>query len=236
MNYKEARDLLDGKGKKRGPRDSLKIARNTYLERGREFSCYSHGAMGRTEDYPKNAIGLRFHNTYVAILTPHWTELYSGGWYTMTTADRMRYVVGISSSKGGGGWQVDLIRDGLPCHCLERQNDWTKGEHAGIVIEGEYRPGLDLKWTNEYLYQGRRYLNENPTPYVTTDDPDRAKPIYTWAPCSVCKGTGRRTGIDWANGHPYFDGIRISADRRRLMRQQPHKPRSYAPVYTHSGW
>lgn len=162
MNYREAKDLLDGKGKRRGPRDSLKIARNTYLERGEAFRPWNrkmarshvnwHGEYGAAgNEYPDNAIGLRFHGTYVAILTPHWTELYTGGWHTKSTADRIRYVASIGADRGG----------------------WT------VFLGG-------CGWND--------------------------------------------------NGHPFYDGIRISADRKRLMREQPHKTRGFTPVRTESGW
>lgn len=156
MNWREARDLLDGKGKRRGSRDTLKIARNTYLERGPEFRpglTFGWYAAGGRDAYPGNAIGIRFHETYVAILTPHWTELYTGGWHTKTTAERMS-CANVTVGGGRGGW---------------------------IVL--------------------------------------------------LCGGGG------WASGgHPYFDGIRVSADGTRLMTTQPHKPREWSPVTTVSGW
>jgi hypothetical protein len=194
VNWREARDLLDGKGKKRGPRDSLKIARNTYLERGAAFQpagkrgvnysgLYSLAYHSAGKDYPDNAIGLRLHGTYVAILTPHWTELYTGGWATMTTRDRMSYVANIMTARPG--WAVALRVEKVQC----------------------------------------------PRCYGSSAPPYEGSPF-----CYACSGTGIYSGTDWENSHPYFDGIRISADGKRLMREQPHKPKAYRPIKTHSGW
>lgn len=223
MNWREARDLLDGKGKRRGPQDSLKIARNTVLERGKEFApmryhrdaAYSgaYASAGTGETYPDTAIGLRFHGTYVAILTPRWTELYTGGWPTRSTRDRIEYVSGIRVSARGDGWTVYLTRDGLPCYCerkRDRESDW-------IVIRGEHKPGMELRRTSEH----------NPL----------GKPVYQWETCSVCQGSAIRTGFDFeSGGHPFYDGIRVSADGTRLMRMQPHRPRRAQRIVTESGF
>ena len=45
-------------------------------------------------------------------------------------------------------------------------------------------------------------------------------------------------GESWScGGHPYFDGIRLSADGSRLVKDQPNMPAGImAPVRTVSGW
>jgi hypothetical protein len=227
VNWREAKALLDGVGKRRGPQDSLKIARNTVLERGPHFrpqvrGTYSFGGYKAAGDnYPENAIGLRLHETYVAILTPRWTELFTGGWHTMTTADRIRYVSGIDVRGSRGGWAVYLTADELPCYCA---TDGPRKSGEGIVIRGEWEPGKRLAWTREY------------DPSVPSANENGA-PIYAFVTCDNCKGTGKRSGIDWdSGGYPFFDGIRVSADGRRIMRTQPHKPAHMQIVKTVSGW
>lgn len=211
MDWKSAKAILDGEGKRRGPRDSVKIARNTYLERGREFSCYSYHGKGNTDDYPKGTIGLRLHNTYVVIFTPKWIELNTGGWPTKVTAERMEYA-GISIEKSGkAGWSVALKREDLPCHCC---TSWG---------EEEVRPGFAHRFTD-------RWTGE---PY---DHANGSKPIYEWVQCSTCQGSLKRAGFDHGNGHPFYDGIRIAADLKRLAKTQPHKPESYRPLKTERGW
>jgi hypothetical protein len=225
VNWREARDLLDGKGKRRGPRDSLKIARNTYLERGPFFRPGHYGAMGNAHCYPSECspIGLRLHSTYVVIFTPRWTELYTGGWHTVTTRNRIEYAVSVRSDRGG--WFISLIRDDLPCYCLRERVGFSEG----ICIEGETHSdyespgGLELSFTDKWTGE----------PY---DRDGGSKPIYKWVTCSVCGGSAKRRGPDWENSHPYFDGMRVSPDGKRLMREQPHKPAIYRPVTTHSGW
>jgi hypothetical protein len=44
-------------------------------------------------------------------------------------------------------------------------------------------------------------------------------------------------GFDWqSGGHPFFDGIRISADASRLTKNQPYTPAHYSPLKTESGF
>jgi hypothetical protein len=206
VNYKSAKALLDGEGKRRGPRDSLKIARNTYLERGSALSVRHESSLDRmrgivnapgyynaaSNSYPDNAIGMRLHNTYVVIFTPHWTELNTGGWPTVTTYDRMRYVDGISVSCTKSGLQVVLTNDVMPC--------WNC-DATGI-----------------YKY-ARRVGDE-----------------YVADVCARCGGSCFAPYLDWSNGHPFFDGIRIAPDGRRLLKTQPHKPERHDPIYTRSGF
>lgn len=231
MNWRTARDILDGKGKRRGPRDSVKIARNTYLERGPEFrpeirGTYSFGgfkAAGSASDYPENAIGLRLHGTYVLVFTPHWTELFTGGWHTMTTADRIRYADGIDVLGSRSGWAVYLTADELDCYCVSRERDWTQSP-SGIVIRGEYAVGRNIRWTGEYDAS-------------VPSDNENGAPVYEWKDCATCGGTAKWSGIDWdSGGYPYFDGIRVSPDGRRILRAQPHKPAHVDIVKTVSGW
>jgi hypothetical protein len=226
MNWREARDMLDGKGKRRGPQDSLKIARNTVLERGRSFNPALARAPVSNSQYPETAIGLRFHNTYVAVLTPRWTELNTGGWNTRSTRDRIEFVSGISvGNQSGKGWAVYLTRDDLPCYCLRHAEAGkpTGDPERAIVIRGDYAPGLDFHFTGEY--EG------------TSDVNPSGKPIYEWIPCSTCKGSTLRAGIDYeSGGHPFYDGIRVSADGKRIMKSQPHKPARVTPVITESGF
>ena len=47
----------------------------------------------------------------------------------------------------------------------------------------------------------------------------------------------RLKGESWQDdGHPYYDGIRISTDGARLMRSQPNRPESFTPARTISGF
>jgi hypothetical protein len=221
VNWREARDILDGKGKRRGPRDRVKIARNTYLERGSEF----RGRCAKGYSYPDNAIGLLYHATYVLVFTPHWIEYFTGGWVTMSTRDRMEYGP-VSIRATHGGWTLYLVRDDLPCYCMRDGEDVhdVSGPHEGIVIQGEYQPGRQLRFTNEY------------DPSVPSENYNGA-PVYEWRTCQFCAGTTLCSGYDFdSGGHLFFDGIRISNDGKRLLRTQPHKPSYRRPVRTESGF
>ena len=47
----------------------------------------------------------------------------------------------------------------------------------------------------------------------------------------------RLAGEDWSDGgHPFFDGIRVSPDGRRIMRAQPHRPEGFEPLPLESGY
>lgn len=65
MNYTEAIDKLNG-------RTSRKIDNNTYLELNDDKS-----------------IGVRLHDTQVVVYHPEFAELFTGGWLTPTTKDRI---------------------------------------------------------------------------------------------------------------------------------------------------
>lgn len=44
-------------------------------------------------------------------------------------------------------------------------------------------------------------------------------------------------GESWDDGgHPFYDGLRISPDGRRLMRDQPNRPETFRPVALESGY
>lgn len=88
MTYAEARrKLIDAR--KGYPRASLKLANNTWLE--------------RRDD---KTIAVRYHETDIVILTPHWIELDSGGWHTKSTASRIsEYAPGyLYSANPGWHW------------------------------------------------------------------------------------------------------------------------------------
>ncbi len=221
MNYKTAKDLLDGKGKKRNPRNRIKIANNTWLERNECFRNHLTPTYGyRLHDcyqsksawYPDNAIGLRFHETYVAVLTPRYTELFTGGWNTKTTSERIN--MGLPdycrvAARGSSGWGVFLRVDGKQCYCVtESENDW-------------YRPGMVKSFK----------LDES-----TGDNHE------VWIPCHNCHGAMIYSSSDWSSGgHTFYDGMRISADGKKIMREQPHRPtadlsRRYKVLTESGGW
>lgn len=243
-------DWKDGKRiRTRVPaRDKVKVARNTYLERGSQFrppmarpaeigskyrQGYSfvndtfatvYGAAGTEDAYPDSAIGLRFHETYIAVFTPHWTELFTDGWSTMATRKRMESFLPVAILASRGGWAVCTVKENLlPCYC-ERDAASVRASGNGIVIRGEHSRGLALHFTGEY------------DPAVESSNPNGA-PIYDWQTCRNCNGEGTRAGFDFeSGGHPYFDGIRVSPDGTRLMREQPNRARTFEPVYTTSGF
>lgn len=71
MDFKSATELL-ASGRTARSRETRKVANNTYLERLAE-----------------DEIGLRLHNTYVLRFKPDRTIYNTGGWYTVTTKDRI---------------------------------------------------------------------------------------------------------------------------------------------------
>lgn len=205
-------DWKDGKRiRARVPaRDRVKIGRNTWLERGECFrppalpghSVYGYGAATRRQNYPDNTIGVRLHDTYIVIHTPHWTELNTGGWATMTTRKRMESFSQVQIGASRGGWAVYLRNDNVPCYC-------TKG------------------YGREEIHPGKSFA----------EDPENPGEYGYVIPCYNCKGKLTYAGFDHeSGGHPYFDGIRISPDGKRLMRSQPNKPESFEPIYTESGF
>lgn len=226
MNYKQAKELLDGtslrlpdgslRQRKGRTADRVKIARNTFLERGDAFSFVRiapipFGYMptdgyyqSASKEYPDNAIGLRYHETYVAVLTPRWTELFTGGWNTKTTSERIN--MGLPAYCGVGaraskGWGIYLRKDDIGCYCMNDIN----------MVRS--RPGayLSRQWNNGWS-------------------------VDVWVPCPTCNGTLIRSSEDYASGGiTFYDGIRVSADGKRIMKEQPHKPqpdldRSYAVI------
>jgi hypothetical protein len=229
------KDWKDGKRiRNRVPaRDRVKIARNTWLERGAYFrppslpghTAYGYGDTTRGANvYGESAIGVRLHETYIVIHTPHWTELNTGGWATMTTRERMESFSQVQIGASRSGWAVYLQSDKVECYCVRNSFNRTPlPDGSGIVIRGEYAHGLDLKWTGEY---------DLDTPSAN----DNGAPIYEFVTCSNCDGAGVCSGFDFdSGGHPYFDGIRVSPDGKRLMRSQPNRAQTFEPVRTISG-
>jgi len=89
MTFEEATAKLS-------PRESRKVGNNTYLKRRSE-----------------NSIAVMLHATDVVTFTPEYAELNTGGWYTVTTKDRINgYIPSparVSSDRGRwyvyvGGW------------------------------------------------------------------------------------------------------------------------------------
>ena len=108
QKYREVKEVLKGRPRK-------KISNHTYLE--------SHAY---TDDLKPNEIGYKLWNTYVAIFKPNVIILNSGGYYTMTTNNRINSAlnsVGISERVyshrgtwyyGDGDWHNDKpFYDGL---------------------------------------------------------------------------------------------------------------------------
>lgn len=194
-----------------GSKDRVKLDRNTYLER-------------RADD----KIAVRYHETDVVTYTPLWIELDSGGWHTVSTMDRMRnHIPGdIRSDKYGWHWYPLAEVD---CYCARTED---RGG-SGIIVNGELRPGTELVWTETW---------QLPDGSQVTTLGDRAgsgdaKPVYVVTMCRYCHGTSHVIGIDWdSGGHPYYDGIRLRNDGRRLHSVQPAKPADWEPVYTRSGF
>lgn len=76
-------------------KESRRYANNTYLERRAE-----------------NAIALRLHSTdVVTFYADDTVMLNSGGWLTVTTKDRLNYVLGIRVYSDRGRWFVSFLRD-----------------------------------------------------------------------------------------------------------------------------
>jgi len=202
-------------------RDRVKIARNTWLERGAYLRTQYAQTPFSSLGYPDNAIGVRLHETYIVIHTPHWTELNTGGWSTMTTRERIEAFSPVQIGASRGGWTVYLYDPGKPCFCV-RDAASERASGNGIVIHGEHSPGLALSFTGKYFRESSNA---------------KEMPVYEWRACQHCDGTEILGGFDFASGgHPYFDGIRISPDGSRLMREQPNRPPNFEPVKTVSGW
>ena len=73
-----------------GARESRKVGNNTYLKRRDE-----------------NTIAVMLHSTDVVTMTPDYVELNTGGWYTVTTKERInRYVPFNNVFSEKGRWYV----------------------------------------------------------------------------------------------------------------------------------
>ena len=70
LNFKSYNDLVVFLGK----RQSRKMGNNTYLEKGFDLN---------------DTIGLRYHNTHVVKFFKTHMQLFTGGWYTVTTKERI---------------------------------------------------------------------------------------------------------------------------------------------------
>lgn len=89
MTFTEAREKL-------GNRGSKKVANNTYL----------HAV---TDVNGNKGIAVRFHNTDVVVFYEDRTEVYSGGWQTVTTKARINEFLpagGISQKAGVWYWNT----------------------------------------------------------------------------------------------------------------------------------
>lgn len=201
---------------KLGSRDRIKLERNTYLERVSASARYFEVIL---------------HETAILKITPMWVELNSGGWHTMTTADRMRKygpvdVVAMRSQ----GWHVFLTSSDLDCWCVSDEN---RQGHTGCHVIGEYAPGLSLHWAEMWQLPNGECVRELGEWAGSAD----VHPVYIYQTCPHCQGTAKRTGPDWSSGgYPYFDGIRVSTDGSRLMVRQPNRPKAWQPIITKSGW
>lgn len=85
MNYQEARTILD---QKHGNKNSKKLANNTYLLRFEEY------------------IAIKLHDTEIVKLYPDYAQLYTGGWYTMTTKDRINTYALCNVSQVNNIWYI----------------------------------------------------------------------------------------------------------------------------------
>jgi hypothetical protein len=87
-------------------------------------------------------------------------------------------------------------------------------------------------------YCTRAYGGEEAHPGKSfAEDPDNPGQYGYVIPCYNCKGKLTYAGIDFeSGGHPYFDGIRVSPDGKRIMRSQPNRAQTFEPVKTVSGW
>jgi hypothetical protein len=201
MNYAEARDTLSGKlafgyarklVKPNPWRTRVKIANNTYLERRAD-----------------TVIALVLHSTDVVTFTPHYAELRTGGWHTMTTANRLSMgPCGVGS--GSNGWAV-YTSSLQACYCV------TDGaEHYPQPIRGEQETG------KRPTYTGERDADGNP--------------IFEWRTCSACQGSGKLVRPDNNGGHPFFEGIRVRNDGTGILKTQPNRPARLSPVKTERGF
>jgi hypothetical protein len=204
MNYKTAKAKFEQGCKTRDGR--VKLNRNTYLERLND-----------------KTFGVRLHNTVIVTITPHWIELDSGGWHTMTTRSRMDAFSPARVFSYRQGWAIfPTVK--VDCYCVQDADQ----EWPSVAVRGERAIGKRRVFTGLY---------ELPDGSESTRGDFDARAIYEWRMCETCQGTGRRMGQDWdSGGFPYFDGIRIKPDGSGLMKTQPRKPKDWQPVVTESGF
>lgn len=94
MSYGTFTDSFEAVTSKLGNRQSRKIGNNTYLVR-------------RDDD----KIAMRLHATDVLTFTPDYVELNTGGWYSVTTKDRLNYATGARLYSDRGTWYVGGNRE-----------------------------------------------------------------------------------------------------------------------------
>jgi len=116
MSYQDVKDKLY-----RGHR---KIANNTYLTLHKGDDSYP---------YPE-AIKMKLHGNTVAIFTQEFLELFSAGWYTQTTKERLNLALDLAGIDGCGVWQHDC--QWYFCYLLTGVKfcDGIKIDYAGEVI------------------------------------------------------------------------------------------------------
>lgn len=106
MNYTEARETLSG-------RKSRKVDNNTYLQ--------DNGG----------SVGLRLHDTQVVMFYPNYAQLYTGGWYTPTTKDR--------------------INNYAPCQIVQHNNIWYISEDWEIKDKPLFYEGIKVDYTGKIV-------------------------------------------------------------------------------------
>jgi hypothetical protein len=117
MNYTEANEIL-------GTRSSRKLANNTYLQRRDE-----------------KTIALRLHSTDVLIFTPQYVEYQTGGWYTVTTKQRMSNFGPAQIGSDKGKWLLYLVSE-------TGYSDWQSGGYIfydGIRVTNDGRKVIKPK-------------------------------------------------------------------------------------------
>jgi hypothetical protein len=117
MNYETANEIL-------GTRQSRKVANNTYLQRRDE-----------------STIALRLHATDILIFTPQFVEYQTGGWYSVTTKQRMSEFGPCAIGSDKGKWLLwPLTENGM--------SDWKSGGYIfydGIRVTNDGRTVLKPK-------------------------------------------------------------------------------------------
>jgi hypothetical protein len=215
MNYAEARDVLSGKlaygyarklVKPNPNRDRVKIANNTHLERRAETS-----------------IALVLHSTDVVTFTPHYAELRTGGWHTMTTADRLRMAPGAVYGNSKHGWTWTAINPEKPCYSCDgtgtsEYGDWTNPDGSSA---------------HELWKEAGANPAESISLYMKTGEGGH----WTLATCRQCQGTGIYPGLDFeGRSFPFFEGMRVRNDGTGILKTQPNRPARLSPVKTERGF